>query len=122
MRCCEVCGAPYPETHHIIFRSQGGLNIEWNYKDLCALHHKGDKGPHKCRTTDLRYKYELQQWLRSKLHKTHYSEEGLQKVIKINQGQIKKILKTIRPEKEGYPSEQIIFKIMGERIYSEVIA
>lgn len=117
MKYCEECGAPYPETHHIIFRSQSGLNIEWNYKLLCYICHKGDKGPHKCRKTDLKYKYQLQQWLRSKLFKSHYTSEGIQKALKLNQSQVKKILKTIRVEKEGYPAEQVIFRIMGERIY-----
>ncbi len=40
----------------VIFKSQGGLDFELNYKRLTPEQHRGSKGPHRCRATDLRYK------------------------------------------------------------------
>lgn len=34
--CCIVCGRPYPQVHHYIERSRGGLGIEENLVCLCA--------------------------------------------------------------------------------------
>ena len=46
--CCVYCGRPYPEIHHYIERSRGGLGIEENLVCLCTVCHKqlhdtGDK-------------------------------------------------------------------------------
>ena len=38
--CCIVCGKPYPQVHHYIERSRGGLGIEENLVCLCADCHK----------------------------------------------------------------------------------
>lgn len=55
---CIVCGRPHPEKHEIFFGNpnrdrskQYGLVIP-----LCYEHHRGDNGPHKCRTVDDKYK------------------------------------------------------------------
>ena len=34
--CCVYCGKPYPQVHHYIERSRGGLGIEENLVCLCA--------------------------------------------------------------------------------------
>lgn len=70
------------ERHHRIFRSQGGLDFELNYVYLTSEQHKGDKGPHKCRQTDLRYKRELQEALEALLTKDYYSLDELCRNIK----------------------------------------
>ena len=45
--CCIYCGRPYPEVHHYVERSRGGLGIEENLVCLCTTCHKklhgGDK-------------------------------------------------------------------------------
>ena len=51
------------ELHHIVFRSQGGLNFKLNLIPLSIQEHKGDDGPHKNRQRDL----ELKQWLQEQL-------------------------------------------------------
>ena len=38
--CCIRCGRPYPEVHHYIERSRGGLGIEENLVCLCTWCHK----------------------------------------------------------------------------------
>ena len=37
--CCIICGNPYPQVHHYIERSRGGLGIEQNLVCLCAKCH-----------------------------------------------------------------------------------
>ena len=42
MEQCEVLGCNLPgQRHHIVFRSQGGLDIPINFKYLCPEHHTG---------------------------------------------------------------------------------
>ena len=37
---CRVCGYRQElHCHHIIFRSDGGLDESWNLLTICALHH-----------------------------------------------------------------------------------
>ena len=55
---CFICGAPYPETHHIIYgwanrklSDQYGLTVP-----LCARHHRGTDGVHQNRLLDLQLK------------------------------------------------------------------
>ncbi len=37
--CCIVCGKPYPQVHHFIERSRGGLGVEQNLVCLCVNCH-----------------------------------------------------------------------------------
>lgn len=46
--------------HHIVFRSQGGLDFDLNLAELTLEEHEGDDGPHKNRSVDLAMKRELQ--------------------------------------------------------------
>ena len=41
------------ERHHIVYRSQGGLDFEMNYKYLDSNSHRGINGPHRNKETDL---------------------------------------------------------------------
>ena len=64
MELCEFPGCKKPgQLHHIVFRSQGGLNIPTNYKYLCVDHHTGNDSPHKNKAIDLQYKLEQQEKL-----------------------------------------------------------
>lgn len=46
----------WKEKHHIVFRGQGGLDLEYNLIELDADFHKGKDGPHLNRQTDLKLK------------------------------------------------------------------
>lgn len=37
--CCIFCGRPWPEVHHYVERSRGGLGIEENLVCLCTQCH-----------------------------------------------------------------------------------
>ena len=55
---CEICNKP-ADIHHIVHRSEGGLDIEINYKYLCNEHHRGKNGPHHSIEIDLKYKLDI---------------------------------------------------------------
>lgn len=65
------------EKHHIVFKSQMGLDYELNYKYLTSEAHRGNDGPHRCRETDLMYKRELQRKLENLLTDEFYTEKEL---------------------------------------------
>ncbi len=114
---CAECGRIHAEKHHIVFKSQGGLDFPLNFKFLCEEHHRGNKSPHRCKEKDLEYKRELQAKLKNKLNKNYYTENELVKVLGLNKLQAKKMCKKFPLYKEGYKTEDIICRIMGGRIY-----
>lgn len=115
---CEICNKP-ADIHHIIHRSEGGLDIELNYKYLCPYHHRGKYGPHHCKEVDLRYKLDLQNKLNDIFEKEYYSPKELCSLLNISKNILKRITKDLKLYKEGYKKADIIFKLMGEKFYSE---
>ena len=118
MSKCEVCKRE-ADKHHIIHRSQGGIDFPLNIKHLCHEHHRGKTGPHKNRTKDIQYKLELQESLRTLLSKEHYREEELADILTINRGMARKLVKGMKTHKEGYLSKDIISRLMGGKEYHE---
>ena len=114
---CEVCGE-IADIHHIVFRSQGGFDIEINYKYLCPNHHRGTNGPHHNHFIDLKYKIELQEKLYYRLPKDYYWPKELTDILGIHIGSLKRLLKDLKIHKEGYLKNDIIFKHMGSVVYS----
>ena len=51
------------EKHHIVFRSQGGCDFYYNIIELPTGLHKGRRGPHMCRETDVFLKRGVQKAL-----------------------------------------------------------
>jgi len=115
---CEICNTE-ADIHHIVHRSEGGFDIELNYKYLCPSHHRGKYGPHHSKEVDLRYKLDLQDKLFNILKKDYYSFKELASELNIPKNTLKRITKTLKLYKEGYKKSDVIFKIMGEKFYSE---
>lgn len=62
MRCEREGCYCLAQKHHIVRRSQGGLDAKMNYKYLCANHHMFYKdSPHKNRAVLEQYQRELQE-------------------------------------------------------------
>lgn len=117
---CEICGKA-ADIHHIVYRSEGGLNFPVNYKYLCPEHHRGKYGPHRDKTTDLKYKLEMQGHLERILEKPYYKSSQLMSYLGLNNGSVKRLIKDLKCYKEGYKSTEIIFKLMGNKRYDEAM-
>lgn len=115
---CEICGK-IADKHHIVYRSQGGVDFPLNFRYLCSEHHRGKFGPHKCRKLDLQYKLELQEKLNELLIKNFYGIEELVPILDINKGMLRKLLKDFKIYKEGYKKKDIIFRLMGKKVYED---
>lgn len=115
---CELCGRS-ADKHHIIHKCEGGLDLSVNYKYLCFEHHHGKKGPHKDNSVDLRYKLELQEKLERLLCEDFYTLDKLSQILEISSRPLKKLLKDCHLYKEGYKVDDIIYRLMGKKIYSE---
>lgn len=105
------------EKHHIVFRSQGGLDFEYNYAYLTPEEHKGNEGPHKSRDRDLELKKHLQVTLQSKLQKKFYTVNELIEVLNLKKVQAIKICRKLTYHKEGYERQEIIRRLMGGKLY-----
>lgn len=108
----------FTEKHHVwvVFKSQGGLDFELNYKYLSSEAHRGNEGPHKCRETDLIYKIELQESLEALLEKDYYNIKELVDLLGLKPRQANKAFrKLLKPN--GIDRETIIRRLMGGRLY-----
>lgn len=113
---CAVCDRE-GERHHIVYKSQGGLDFPLNYVYLCSWHHRGVNGPHKNRRVDLEYKIEMQKKIEKILVRDFYKMKDFMELLHINKRQAKIITKDFRLYKEGYRTKDIIKRIMGGRLY-----
>lgn len=114
---CEICGAK-ADIHHIIHKSEGGFEFDFNYKYLCPSHHRGELGPHHSKSIDLRYKLELQKKLYDILPNIYYTQKELLDILKIRSCSLRRLLKNIPLYKEGYLNVDIIKSLMGGKIYN----
>ena len=115
---CEICGDP-ADKHHIVYRSQGGIEFPLNLRYLCTLHHRGKNGPHKNRILDLEYKLDMQRKLQDILIKEFYSTPELVTLLSINKGMLKRLFKEYKICDKGYRKADIIFRLMGRKKYDE---
>lgn len=121
---CVVCGHPYPEEHHIIFRGQQSamINCPLNKVNLCYVHHRGDESPHQKRELELKYKIEFQERLEYLFSaKECYEEEEVKQILLIPKKDARKIVKSlctsIVGDEVGYKAKDIIKQCMGGRLY-----
>ena len=115
---CEICNKE-ADIHHIVHKSEGGLDIDLNYKYLCEEHHRGKNGPHRSLEVDIKYKIEMQNKLYKILSKDFYSSKELSIILNASINIIKRITKNLKQYKEGFKKEDIIRSIMGGTLYNE---
>lgn len=104
------------EKHHIIYRSQGGLDFPLNYKHLDSKLHRGNQGPHKCKATDLKYKLELQATLENLLTKEYYNIKELIDLLGLKEVQANKAFRKLL-RVNGIEREEVLKRLMGGRLY-----
>lgn len=105
------------ERHHIVFRSQGGIDFPLNFIYLTPEQHKGNEGPHLNRKRDLQLKKDMQVELRIKLTKDHYTMKEIIEILGLNKKQAEKAFKRINQVDGQLKKEDIIFRLMGNRNY-----
>lgn len=113
---CIVCGKP-GDQHHIIHKSEGGLDTPLNYVTLCPEHHRGFMGPHRNSEIDLFYKLEMQKKLEETFPAKYYSAMEIRSLSQLSNSNMKKFMKTNRLHKEGYERTDILFFLMSGNIY-----
>lgn len=118
-KCCEVCGRPYSELHHVVYRSQGKYmeHIPINFKYLCHKHHRGNESPHRCKNIDLQYKKSMQDKLKTMFSKDYYTLDEIKEILGVSTKIAERIVKTLPLNKEGYENNKLIFRMMGDRFY-----
>lgn len=117
MFVCEICNKK-ADIHHIVHRSEGGFDIQLNYKYLCPVHHRGRLGPHHNLEIDIQYKLELQNKLYKLLRKDYYSSKQLSQILNLSRNTSKRLVKNLKLYKEGYKKDDIILSLMGGTFYN----
>ena len=105
------------EKHHIIYKSQGGLDFDLNYKYLSDEEHRGNNSPHKNRSIDLQYKEQLEQDLRLVLPDLHYEEDEVIEILSLKVKQASKAFRHLARTNKGMCKEELIKRLLGGRYY-----
>lgn len=100
----------------VIFKSQGGLDFDLNYKHLTPEQHRGLKSPHRDREIDLKYKRELQRKLEDLLVNEFYTIDELVEILGLKRQQANKAFRKYITM-DGIHRGDVIFRLMGERLY-----
>lgn len=115
---CIICGAP-GHSHHIVFRSHGGLDNRLNMVDLCPIHHNiGPESPHRNRLVDIGYKTRLQE-LYFELFKAdgEYSVNEIAEIIGLSAKKTGEAFRKVKNNAGMYAQEDIVRRLMGGRLY-----
>lgn len=103
--------------HHIVFRSQGGLDFPLNLIDLTYEQHEGSNGPHKNRLVDLALKKDLQNRLYEIFTKEEYTIEEIAEKLQKSVRYFEKHFRSVPMAAGLYKREDIIRRLMGGKIY-----
>lgn len=120
---CKLCGNPYTELHHIVFRSEvKALECcKLNLVALCIDHHKGTYGPHGSKGSKLnkKLKLEFQNQLEMFFDEPYLTKEEINKVLQISDKALNRLLKTLTLQKDRYVREEVIRQCMGNKLILE---
>ena len=105
------------ERHHIVFRSQGGLDIEINYVNLSPEDHRGDNSPHRSDQIDKEYKIQMEKEVRDLLIDEYYTEEKLMDLLDIDSKTAYKAFRKVFKTSNGMVREDVVKRIMGGKFY-----
>lgn len=104
-------------SHHIVFRSHGGLDINDNLIDLTYQDHEGDNGPHHNREADLKLKTDLQSYYYEIFSNSEYTMPEIAKVLHKSENYIFKHFRKVKNFAGVYKREEIIKHLMGDKFY-----
>jgi AraC-like DNA-binding protein len=103
--------------HHIVFRSQGGLDTDANLIDLTFEQHEGKNGPHQNREADLNLKHDLQDYYYRRFPNDEYSIPEIASILRKSERYIEKHFRKVWNRAGIYKREEIIKKLMGGKFY-----
>lgn len=103
--------------HHIVFRSQRGLDIDDNLIDLSFMDHEGNNGPHQNREVDLKLKTDLQNHYYEQFRKEEYTIPEIASILRKSVRYIEKHFRKVKNFAGIYKREDIIKKLMGGKFY-----
>lgn len=103
--------------HHIVFRSQGGLDFDLNLMELTYEQHEGAEGPHRNKEIDLILKRNLQEQLYEIFWQEGYTVEEIAKYLGKSKKYIEKHFRKVPSAAGIYRPEDIIKKLMGGKFY-----
>ena len=117
---CKVCGNPYTELHHIMFRSEV-KTLEYcklNLVNLCVEHHKGTYGVHGSKGARLnrKLKLEFQNTLEELWDKKYLTREEINNVLRINDKALNRLLKSLSLQNDKYDKEDVIRACMSGKL------
>lgn len=108
-------------THHIVFRSHGGLDFELNLVRMTQEEHEGNNGPHLCRERDLELKREMQGKLQELfLYDQEYTIEEISRKLGRTKRYFAPHFKKVPlapGSSDGYLGYDVVKKLMGGRLY-----
>ncbi|HIG0360432.1 TPA: hypothetical protein ACX96Z_002021 [Clostridium sporogenes] len=119
---CEICGRQGAQLHHIVHRSAAPYmsNIKINFKYLCLEHHTGNEGPHNNKSIDIEYKLELQKKLFELFQeKDFYTSNEIKEKLETTPKEVRKLVKTLKVNTEGYSKLDLIIHMMGDKLYAK---
>ena len=103
--------------HHIVFRSQGGLDTDDNLIKLTFDGHEGNNGPHQSREVDIKLKKDLQEYYYRRFSKEEYSITEIASILRKSESYIEKHFRKVKNLAGIYQREDIIRKLMGGKLY-----
>lgn len=103
--------------HHIVFRSQGGLDINDNLIQLSYQEHLGNNSPHLNNDINLHYKETLQSEYYQLFNKAEYTIPEIAKLLSKSEKYINKHFRKVNNFAGVYQREDIIRKLMGGKLY-----
>lgn len=117
---CEVCGSPYVELHHVVYRSENKNleNCKLNFVYLCQEHHRGTYGVHGSKGARLnrKLKLEFQNKLEELLDKQYLTREEINNILQIDDKALNRLLKRFSIQGDKYIKEDVIRACMGGKL------
>ncbi|MDF2609071.1 MAG: hypothetical protein K0R92_545 [Lachnospiraceae bacterium] len=103
--------------HHIVFRSQGGLDFDLNMIELTLEQHEGNNGPHLNKLVDNVYKKNLQDKLFNLFWDEEYTIGEIAEKLGKSKRYFEKHFRKVPSIAGIYKSTDIIKKLMGDKFY-----
>lgn len=113
---CDVCGGPYAEDHHIIFKSECKPldKCPFNHVYLCNVHHRDHKyGVHFNKKLNKHYKSQVKAKLEELFAEDYYSMGQIKSKLHISSNATRSLCKLMLPKNCKYAREDIIRTCVG---------